>query len=50
MVTFVIDANSIFNSNAEDKTSGKRSKITINNDKRRPSKEKIDQLMGEAEK
>ena len=50
LVTFDIDANGILNVSAEDKTSGKRSKITINNDKGRLSKEEIERLVGEAER
>ena len=38
-VTFDIDANGILNVSAEDKTSGKSSRITITNDKGRLSKE-----------
>ena len=50
LVTFDIDANGILNVSAEDKTSGTRSKITINNDKGRLSKEEIERLVGEAER
>ncbi len=40
-VTFDIDANSILNVSAQDKSTGKQNKITINNDKGRFSKEEI---------
>ncbi|XP_028968817.1 heat shock 70 kDa protein cognate 4 [Galendromus occidentalis] len=49
-VTFDIDANGILNVSAEDKSSGKQNKITINNDKGRLSKEDIDRMVNEAEK
>ena len=49
-VTFDIDANGILNVRAEDKLSGKSSKITISNDKGRLSKEEIERLVGEAER
>jgi L1 cell adhesion molecule like protein len=49
-VTFDIDANSILNVSAEDKTSGKKSKITITNDKGRLSDEEIKRMVSDAEK
>ncbi|KAF9599090.1 hypothetical protein IFM89_033697 [Coptis chinensis] len=49
-VCFDIDANGILNVSAEDKTTGKKNKITITNDKGRLSKEEIDKLVQEAEK
>ncbi|EDR28481.1 heat shock cognate 71 kDa protein, putative [Entamoeba dispar SAW760] len=49
-VTFDIDANGILNVSAEDKTTGKKNKITITNDKGRLSKEQIDKMVAEAEK
>jgi L1 cell adhesion molecule like protein len=49
-VTFDIDANGILNVSAEDKTTGKKSKITITNDKGRLSKEQIEKMVSEAEK
>ncbi|BFU26636.1 heat shock protein 70 family [Entamoeba histolytica] len=49
-VTFDIDANGILNVTAEDKSSGKKNKITITNDKGRLSKEDIDKMIREAEK
>ena len=49
-VTFDIDANGILNVSAEDKTTGKRNKITITNDKGRLSKEQIERMVAEAEK
>ncbi|XP_073405040.1 heat shock 70 kDa protein [Dendrobates tinctorius] len=49
-VTFDIDANGILNLSAEDKSSGKQNKITINNDKGRLSKEEIEKMAQEAEK
>jgi len=49
-VTFDIDANGILNVSAEDKTTGKKNKITITNDKGRLSKEQIDRMVSEAEK
>ena len=49
-VTFDIDANGILNVSAEDKTTGKKNKITITNDKGRLSKEEIDRMVAEAEK
>ncbi|ELP88951.1 heat shock protein 70, putative [Entamoeba invadens IP1] len=49
-VTFDIDANGILNVSAEDKTTGKKNKITITNDKGRLSKEQIDKMVADAEK
>ena len=49
-VTFDIDANGILNVSAEDKTSGKSSRITITTDQGRLSKEEIERLVGEAER
>ncbi|KAL6867474.1 hypothetical protein ACP4OV_015498 [Aristida adscensionis] len=48
-VNFDIDANGILNVSAEDKTTGKKNKITITNDKGRLSKE-IERMVQEAEK
>jgi L1 cell adhesion molecule like protein len=49
-VCFDIDANGILNVSAEDKTTGKKNKITITNDKGRLSKEDIEKMVQEAEK
>ena len=49
-VVFDIDANGILNVSAEDKTTGKSSKITITNDKGRLSKDEIERMVQEAEK
>jgi len=49
-VTFDIDANGILNVSAEDKTTGRSSRITITNDKGRLSKEEIERMVNEAEK
>jgi len=49
-VTFDIDANGILNVSAEDKTTGKKNKITITNDKGRLSKDDIERMVQEAEK
>lgn len=49
-VAFDIDANGILNVSAEDKTTGKKNKITIKNDKGRLSKEDIERMVQEAEK
>merc|ERR1712176_1027519 len=49
-VAFDIDANGILNVSAEDKTTGKKNKITITNDKARLSKEDIERMVQEAEK
>ncbi|KAI0563863.1 HSP 70-1 [Gracilaria domingensis] len=49
-VTFDIDANGILNVSAEDKSTGKKNKITITNDKGRLSKEQIEKMVQDAEK
>ncbi|PWN39325.1 heat shock protein 70 [Ceraceosorus guamensis] len=49
-VTFDLDANSILNVSASDKTSGKSERIAITNDKGRLSKEEIDAMVANAEK
>ena len=49
-VTFDIDANSILNVTAVEKSTGKNNKIVISNDKGRLSKEDIEKLVKEAEK
>jgi len=49
-VTFDIDANGILNVSAEDKTTGKKNKITITNDKGRLSKDDIERMVSDAEK
>jgi heat shock protein 1/8 len=49
-VTFDIDANGILNVSAEDKTTGKKNKITITNDKGRLTKEQIEKMVNDAEK
>ena len=49
-VTFDIDANSILNVTAVEKSTGHNNKIVITNDKGRLSKEDIDRLVKEAEK
>jgi len=49
-VTFDIDANGILNVSAEDKTTGKKNKITITNDKGRLTKEQIERMVSEAER
>eukprot|EP00808_Paulinella_micropora_P002203 g63934.t1 len=49
-VTFDLDANGILNVSAEDKTTGRKNKITITNDKGRLSKEDIEQMIKDAEK
>jgi L1 cell adhesion molecule like protein len=49
-VTFDLDANGILNVSAEDKTTGKKSKITITNDKGRLSKDDIERMVNEAER
>jgi hypothetical protein len=46
-VMFDIDANGILNVTAEDKTTGKKNKITITNDKGRLSKEEIERMVQE---
>jgi len=49
-VTFDIDANGILNVSANDKATGKQTKITITNDKGRLSQEEIDKMVSDAEK
>ena len=49
-VIFDIDANGILNVTAEDKSTGKKSKITITNEKGRLSKDDIERMVQEAEK
>eukprot|EP00455_Lapot_gusevi_P017708 TRINITY_DN1953_c0_g1_i16.p1 TRINITY_DN1953_c0_g1~~TRINITY_DN1953_c0_g1_i16.p1 ORF type:complete len:670 (-),score=296.94 TRINITY_DN1953_c0_g1_i16:143-2152(-) len=49
-VTFDLDANGILNVSAEDKSTGKKNKITITNDKGRLSKEQIDEMVRNAER
>lgn len=49
-VTFDIDANGILNVTASDKGTGKKSHVTITNDKGRLSKNEIDQMIIDAEK
>eukprot|EP01025_Chloroclados_australasicus_P018805 TRINITY_DN20009_c0_g3_i1.p2 TRINITY_DN20009_c0_g3~~TRINITY_DN20009_c0_g3_i1.p2 ORF type:complete len:643 (+),score=139.46 TRINITY_DN20009_c0_g3_i1:192-2120(+) len=49
-VTFDIDANGVLNVSAEDKSAGKKSKITITNDKGRLSKDEIEKMVQDAEK
>lgn len=49
-VTFDIDANGIMNVTAQDKGTGKHSKITITNEKGRLSKEEIEKMVFDAEK
>lgn len=49
-VSFDIDANSILNVSAVEKSSGKTNKIVITNDKGRLSKEEIERMVNEAEK
>lgn len=49
-VHFDLDANGILNVMAEDKSTGKSEKITINNDKGRLSKEDIERMIAEADK
>jgi heat shock 70kDa protein 1/2/6/8 len=49
-VTFDIDANGIMNVSAQDKGTGKRSNITITNDKGRLTKEDIEKMVQDAEK
>lgn len=46
-VVFDIDANGILNVTAEDKTTGKKNKITITNDKGRLSKDDIERMVQE---
>merc|ERR1711959_259839 len=49
-VIYDIDANSILNVSAEDKSTGQKNKITITNDKGRLSKDEIERMDAEAEK
>jgi L1 cell adhesion molecule like protein len=49
-VTFDIDAKSILNVSAIDKSSGKEKKITITNDKERLSKDEIERMVVDAKK
>ncbi|KAG6674793.1 hypothetical protein I3842_15G063200 [Carya illinoinensis] len=49
-VCFNIDANGILNVYAQDNTTGKKSNITITNDKGRLSKEEIEKMVQEAKK
>ncbi|RDX81411.1 putative mediator of RNA polymerase II transcription subunit 37c, partial [Mucuna pruriens] len=49
-VCFAIDENGILFVSVEDKTTGKKNEMTITNDQRRPSAEKIRRMVGEAEK
>ena len=49
-VTFDLDANSILNVTAVEKSTGKNNKIVITNDKGRLSKDDIERLVKEAEK
>ena len=49
-VTFDIDANGILNVSAEDKSTGKRNRISTTNDKGRLSKEEIERMVNDAER
>ena len=49
-VTFDIDANGIMNVVANEKATGKVSKITITNEKGRLSKDEIERMVGDAER
>jgi len=49
-VGFDLDANGILNVSAEDKSTGKKNKITITNDKGRLSKEQIEEMIKTAER
>ena len=49
-VTFDFDTNGILNVSAEDKSTGKKNKITITNDKGRLTKEDIEKMVQDAEK
>ncbi|KAI8889387.1 hsp71-like protein [Backusella circina FSU 941] len=49
-VTFDIDANGILNVSAQDKTSGRKNKVTITNDKERLSKRDIERMVRESER
>jgi L1 cell adhesion molecule like protein len=49
-VTYDLDANSILNVSAIEKSTGKENKITITNDSSRLSKEDVERMVAEAEK
>jgi len=49
-VTFDIDSNGILNVSAEDKSTGKKEKITITNDNGRLSNDEIQRMVSDAEK
>ena len=49
-VSFDVDANGILNVSAEEKTTGKKQTITINNDGSRLGQDEIDKMIQEAEK
>jgi heat shock protein 1/8 len=49
-VVFVIDANGILNVSATEKSTGKKNKIVITNDKKRSSQDEIERMIEEAEK
>ncbi len=49
-VAFDVDANGILNVSAEDKSTGKKDKITITNDKGRLTKEDIERMVAEADR
>jgi heat shock protein 1/8 len=49
-VTFDVDANSILNVSAVEKSTGKEQKITIKNDKNRLSQEEVDKMVADAAK
>jgi L1 cell adhesion molecule like protein len=49
-ITYDIDANGILNVTAQEKSSGKSSKITVKNDKGRLSADDIERMVKEAEK
>lgn len=49
-VSFDLDANGILNVHAEEKSTGRNSKITITNDKGRLSKDDIERMVQEAER
>jgi len=49
-VAFDMDANGILNVSGEDKSTGKKNKITITNDKGRLSKEEIERMVNDAMK
>ncbi|KAJ4917490.1 putative mediator of RNA polymerase II transcription subunit 37e [Raphanus sativus] len=50
IVCFDIDANGILNVSAEDKSTGKKNKIRITNDKGRLSKDEIEKMVQDAER